>query len=141
MYVTVFNGGDSPVLISDDGRSVGGGDWATALSTDDAVKSALASGAVVKIDAPEGSDQQLNPAAKTVLDQTAAYTDRAEKVKDWDKAALEEFATEKGLVAEGVDENLTVTQLRRRVTESSHDLPSAAASKRTAKADDESSTK
>jgi hypothetical protein len=134
----VFNAGDSPVVVSDDGRTIGGGEWGSAQSTDDTVKAAIAAGRLVTVDAPD-ADGDLNPVARESLDRTAKFVDRAEQLTSWDKSQLERFARNNSLI--GADDDPTVTELRRLVTESQIDLPTSAAEKKKATAPSESSSK
>jgi hypothetical protein len=131
-YVTVFNDSDSPVVVSDDGRVVGGGDWGTAFTTDQAVKDAFDADQLVKVEAPDGDMSGLNPNAVAALEQTARFNDRRDAVKEWDKAQLVEFAADNALAA--TVDDVGVADLRRLITESPAKLPAPAAAKKAAPA-------
>lgn len=118
MYVTVFNPGESPVVISERGNVVGGGEWATAETTDAACSAALEAGTVLKVDQPGTED--VGHEAGSVLDQTARYADRAEVVAGMDKAALMKIATRAHLVSR--DEDPLRADLERRLIESDVEL-------------------
>lgn len=68
-YVTAYNPGDSPVVVDDDGRTVGGREWSPVLTTEDRVKEAFADGRLVKVNPPEGDDT-LTPEARTAFEAT-----------------------------------------------------------------------
>jgi hypothetical protein len=129
-YVTVFNDSDSPVVVSDDGRVVGGGDWGTALTTDRSVKDALDADQLVKVEAPDGDTSGMNPNAVTALEQTARFNERRDQVAEWDKAALTKFAADNALAA--TVDDVGVADLRRLITESSVKLPAPAAAEKKA---------
>lgn len=122
MYQTVYNPSDQPVVLDASGRSVGGGEWATAQSTDDTTKAALASGQLVVAEPPaeDAPATHLNPQAVAAFETTARYGERSEQIKDYDKAALEKVARREGLIGE--DDDLLVGELRSKLVESDRDL-------------------
>lgn len=69
MYITAFNTTDRPVVIDDEGRTLGGQSWGPVLTTADQVKEALAAGALVKVTA-DASAEDLSPDAKTAIEAT-----------------------------------------------------------------------
>lgn len=128
-YVTVFNPGDSPVVLGHDGRTAGGGEWATVDRTDDVVKSGLDAGRLVEIDPP--ADDQLggiDSAARDAIEQTSRWANRHEQVKELDKAACKALAVRAGLVT--TDDDSTVTDLRRLLAQSDADLSAPAQAKK-----------
>lgn len=72
MYVTVFNASDTPVLLDEDGRSVGGGEWATADPDDAVTAAALEAGDLVEVETPDEDvdERYQNPQAMETFKQT-----------------------------------------------------------------------
>lgn len=69
VWKTAFNPGDSPVVCSEDGCTVGGHEWASVETTDPRAAAAVDSGALVLVDA-SSSDAGLDAEAKRVLEAT-----------------------------------------------------------------------
>jgi hypothetical protein len=122
VYVTVFNPSDSPVLLDEQGRSVGGGEWSPAETTDSVTKAALDSGGLLKVEAPEGDfdRNRQSPQAIEAFERTSKYAERGEQLEGKDKAALRKIADKHGMVEEGDDPK--VADLRRRLVESDVEL-------------------
>lgn len=129
MYVTVFNPSDSPVLLDEEGRSVGGGEWATAETTDDVTKAALADGRLVKVDAPESDPDRryFNAQALGTFEQTARYGERSDTLSEKDKPQLVKIARSQGVI--GDEDDLSVTELRRKLVRSDVELKQTPAKK------------
>lgn len=119
MYATVFNPGDSPVVISDQGEIVGGGDWATVETTDPKASTAIDRRRVVQLDAQE-ANAHMTPQASMVIEQTARYAERAEKIAEYDKPTLLKIATRGNLVRK--DEDPLRADLERLLVRSDADL-------------------
>lgn len=62
-YFTAYNGTDAPVVIDGEGRTIGGGEWAPVLSTEDAVSAALEAGTLTKVKPVDGDDVHPDAAA------------------------------------------------------------------------------
>jgi hypothetical protein len=67
----VFNTTDAPVTTDDEGRTVGGGEWAAVDTTEDAVQDALTRGTLVEVDTPSDTSS-INPDAKAAFDKITA---------------------------------------------------------------------
>lgn len=102
MWATVHNGSGSPVVISDEGHSLGGGEWGPAQTTDDAVKTGVDAGTLVVVDPPE-DDADVSPQARAAFAQTKEYAERAEVLSAYDKPALVKLAKSNGLVDDTAD--------------------------------------
>ncbi len=71
MFITVGNPTAQPVLVSDDGKSLGGGEFGSVDDSQQAVRDALASGLLLTVDRPSDS-KDLNPGALAAFDATDA---------------------------------------------------------------------
>lgn len=67
VYKTAFNTTDSPVVIDDEGHVLGGNEWGTVETTDDAVKAALDSGDLVLVDATSDAPDLDNRARDAIV--------------------------------------------------------------------------
>jgi hypothetical protein len=119
MYVTVFNPGDAPVVISERGEIVGGGDWATVETTDARAAVALEGGALVQVEEQEVTSD-MAPTASMAMEQTARYAERAAVIADYDKPTLLKIATRGNLVRK--DEDPLRADLERLLVRSDVDL-------------------
>jgi hypothetical protein len=67
-FRTVYNTGDSPVVVDQEGHSIGGGEWGTIDFREKAAKDYLHSGLLVEVKPPD--DGTINPAAQTAFTAT-----------------------------------------------------------------------
>ena len=74
---TYFNTTHGPVTIDDEGKTVGGGEWA-ALDSTKQVRSALKSGWLVEVDEPE-EVKRTSPAAQAFKEVDKAKAEKEEK--------------------------------------------------------------
>lgn len=118
MYVTVFNPGQTPVVLDDRGRTLGGGEWGTSRTTDQLTSQGLISGALVEAQGGDGND--LSSGAAAAFELTAKYTERAAQIADLDKQALLKLARKNHLIGE--DEDPLKAELERLLVESDADL-------------------
>jgi hypothetical protein len=81
-FRTVYNTGDSPVIVDQEGHVIGGGEWGTIDFRDKVAKEHLHSGLLVEVKAPE--EGTFNPDAKTAIDATEEANANAEAEKDDD---------------------------------------------------------
>lgn len=100
MYVTVYNPGQTSVVISDTGRVLGGGEWGVANSTDDAVKEGLAHEWLLKVQRPEAADDVRHDVL-AVFDQTEAWQQRHDAFANMEKADLLDMLVSSEVVEEG----------------------------------------
>lgn len=136
MYATAFNPSSSPVVVSEEGHTVGGGEWGTIETTDAAAKAALEAGRVVEVEERDVSNPaELNDYAHMALVETARRKDRAEALDGRDKAALTKIAQRGGLIAD--DEDVLRADLERRIVRSDVDIPKAAPKKASQSASEE----
>lgn len=127
MYVTAFNPGDSPVVVSESGRSIGGGEWGTVETTDPIGKVGFDNEWLQKVDHPESYDG-LNPQAAAAMQQTDEWSKKQEQAQSADKDVLLADARQRGLVQE-TDEPHKAS-LVALYTEGGHDIPTKASVRR-----------
>lgn len=96
MYVTAYNPTDGPVVVTDQGHTIGGRSWGTLDTTSDAGRRALELGDVLEVEA-ESSD---NADVSAALERTKAVSERAELAGNADKGKLLEAARNAGLVGD-----------------------------------------
>lgn len=94
MHQTVFNATSTSVLVSDDGRSVGGGDYGTVDSRSDLAAAAIARGELVVLSVPDNSDQPLPPGPAS---DAIAETRRLQALERQPKADLVGLAEQTGV--------------------------------------------
>lgn len=109
MYVTAFNSTSDPITVDGEGRVVHGGDYGTVDTTYDDVRALLDSGALVKIEVPEGSGDEVNPQAAEAAARTSEVAGRAEELGGIDKDVLQQAALDAGVPGA---EELGVAELR-----------------------------
>jgi hypothetical protein len=132
-YRPAYNVLDRPVVVDDEGRTLGGGEWGVVESTSDAGRGALARGDVVLVD-DDLDTEGTNRDALAAVEQARTLRERAEQFGALDKDRLEEFARDEGLLEDderGRKRDL-VTALARR----SHVDPTATPAELTAPARD-----
>lgn len=116
MYRTAYNPTASPVVVDDEGRIIGGREWGTYDTTEQAAKDALGRRDLIATDDPEGEPAaDSNPTAMAAIQRTANIRERGEEVKGLDREVLEQVATEHRLVANASDAR--IGDLREVVTE------------------------
>lgn len=115
MYRTAYNTTESPVVVSDDGRVIGGLDWGTVETTDEYARQALAANLLTVQDEPdEDQKASMNPRALEAHERTAEIRERAEAAKNLDKDTLMDVAEDAGYDVEG---GVGVRELRETVAE------------------------
>jgi len=104
VYKTAYNPGDSPVVVSETGRSIGGREWGTVQTTDSAASALLDAGYISIVDYPEDSDTStFNTDVSKVITRTDEWTAKHEKVQGTDKQVLLDDARQRGLIEEDED--------------------------------------
>lgn len=93
MYATAWNPGVSPVVVDDEGRTIGGSEWGTVETTSDAVKTLLAVEALMLVDEPK-SGADVNPALSDALARTAERKAAADALRGEEKPDLVALAEE-----------------------------------------------
>src|SRR5688500_4400291 len=71
MDIVVYNTSDGPVRVDDEGRIVGGQEFAVADSVAESVKAGIEDGTLVKINKPKKMNDDINPQVRDVFDQLA----------------------------------------------------------------------
>lgn len=99
--MTAYNTGDSPVLIDNVGRTLGGGEWGTVDTTADAVKLAVSANRLRLFTGgfPEGV--QLAPQAAEAHATTDEVGRRADALGGLDRDSLAAIASDAGLIGRG----------------------------------------
>lgn len=97
MYKTAFNPADTALVVSEDGRTIGGHEWGTVDTTDAVGKRLLADGLLINVDVPEYNSSS-NQNAVQAFKHTDEISARAEKARSVDKSVLQETAVQAGLV-------------------------------------------
>ena len=87
-YVTAYNTTDRPVLIDDEGRTLGGGEWGPVLTTEEPARMALDAGTLVKVAEPKNLDD-VTPEARSAFERTSELE---EARKSGDTGAIAEAA-------------------------------------------------
>lgn len=131
MIRTGYNPTAAPVVVDAAGHMIGGGEWGTYESTEDAAKAAIDAGTLLDVDADIDKSSNPSAAAQVAFKRTKEIKERAEKAKKVEKADLREAAVEADLIEETADPHLP--ELRVTVAEATHvPLPeSKSKSKRT----------
>jgi hypothetical protein len=106
MWKLVFNPGDTPLVVDENGRSLGGGEWGSVDSLDPAVKSHLDEDRLLVVDIPDDALDQghVNPAAYDAAKHVKEANERREQLKGVDKQKLLDFARDRQIVAEHDDD-------------------------------------
>ena len=81
MFRTAYNTTDAPVVVDSEGRSIGGGEWGTVETTEDAVKAALEAGSLEIIAGELDDGPGQNPDALKAQEETQRLADEAAKPK------------------------------------------------------------
>lgn len=101
-YRTMFNPGDSPVVIdASSGATLGGGEWGPVNTLAEGVDDALAAGRLVVIDEPDLDADNLAPEARSAIERTAELRERADVLDDLTKPELVEIAEARDVLEEG----------------------------------------
>jgi hypothetical protein len=74
MFRPAFNGTDQPLVIDDDGRTLGGNEWGAVDADTDRVKTHVEAGSLIVVD-PESISEAANPDAVAAK----AHADRANR--------------------------------------------------------------
>lgn len=95
-YETVFNTGTQPVVVDDEGRVIGGGEWGAVQSNEPVVRDLLESGALVRVEEPVpdtagGGTAPVNPSAQRAFDRVRAIQERNDRAASMDKDQLIEI--------------------------------------------------
>lgn len=90
MYVTAYNTSNEPLVVDVEGRGIGAHEWGTVDTTDEVAKPLLASGALVKSEAPKGDD--VSPAFLAAEERTQAVAKTAKTLAAAEPARLEALA-------------------------------------------------
>ena len=100
MYRTAFNPTDSPQPSSDNGKTIGGGEWGTVDTTDASVQASIDSGALLYVEVPDDLNDGVNrvPAATDVLVESARLEERRAEAGELSKEELVVIAIENGLL-------------------------------------------
>lgn len=80
VYQTVFNRLDTPVVIDTEGRSIGGGEWGTVNTEEEAVKRALEAEWLTEVEEREDTDN-IDPRAAEAFEQTRKMRGESETKK------------------------------------------------------------
>lgn len=101
MYATAKNTSAAPLVIDEDGRTIGGGEWGTVDTTSTTVRAAVDAGSiVVRRDLDSGDvPDDADPALRAAVETTATIRGRAETFAALDRDTLEELALDAGLLA------------------------------------------
>lgn len=100
MIKTGFNVTDSPIIVADNGRQIGGREWGPVDTTADVVKEQLEAGNIVLVERP--TDGEIDPRAQAAFDATdemarlagAPKAELAEQVEDGDGMSKDELVEE-----------------------------------------------
>lgn len=95
MYSTAYNRTESPIVVDEDGRTLGGGEWGTVDTTGELVKAAQAAGWVVVFPDLEATADTA-PDAREAIEQTKAIRDRSEAYGDLETDELEAIVAKAG---------------------------------------------
>ena len=113
MYRTGYNPTVSPVVVDDEGRTIGGREWGTYESTEDAAQQAIDRRDLIPIkdlDPTAETPPGVNPRALQAFEHTKVVRERKEKAAKVDKDALRQVAEDNDLIAPGQEP--TATALR-----------------------------
>lgn len=113
VYRTGYNPTDTPVVVDDEGRTIGGREWGTYQTTEDAAQAALSDGRLLEVEVPD--EAGVNPLATAAHERTQVVQDRVEQVKPMDKPTLRDAAIESDLI--DPSEHPHVSDLREVVAE------------------------
>lgn len=106
MYRTGYNPTTSPVVVDDEGRTIGGRDWGTYDSTERAANDALDRRDLIAVRDPDPSTEMppgVNPRALRAFERTKVVRERKEKAAKVDKDKIRETVEDAGLIAPGSD--------------------------------------
>lgn len=95
MYSTAFNRTESPIVVDEDGRTIGGGEWGTVDTTAELVKANQAAGWLIVFPELEAVEDTARE-AREAIEQTASIRERAEAFGSLETEELEAIARDAG---------------------------------------------
>ncbi len=99
-YVTVYNPSDSPVVVDEEGRVIGGQSWGTLDRSDPIAKGLLKDDLVSEVSEREGSNDVV-PAAVEAFERTKGVRERRRRASEMDVGDLRAIAEEADLIEPG----------------------------------------
>lgn len=91
-FVTVYNPLDRPVVIDEEGRTIGGGTWAIALTTAEPVRAGLEAGTLLEVKIGKDRAEPYNADARNARDRATWAEERRDALSKLDRDELAELA-------------------------------------------------
>lgn len=121
-YVTVYNPSDSPVVVDEEGRVIGGQSWGTLDRSDPIAKRLLKDNLVSEVSEREGSD--VVTAAVEAFERTKGVRERRRRASEMEVGDLRAIAEEADLIEPGEQPKPGKKELVEMVAENNVPLPS-----------------
>lgn len=118
MIRTGYNRTSAPIVVDAEGRTIGGREWGTYDSTEDAAQAAIKARDLIPLNIDIATASNPSATAQAAFARTEQVKQRAEQVKALDKDVLHETAVESGLIAPA--DEPSVSDLRATVAEAIH---------------------
>ncbi len=124
VYLAALNVSDSPVVVDDEGRMLGGGDWGP-VRRNEQVRVAADAGDLHLFPGGVADEPGQNPEAVRAAKRAAELTERSAAFANLDREQLGGMAGDAGVLPEGVEDLPDKDHLVERLALSSAEVPTA----------------